>query len=101
MPVVIKVENIKCGGCANHIQKTLSAIKGVESVQVAVEEGEVKVTFLPQMEGVERAALQQRLRTELLSKGYPETGSVEGLKAAGAKAKSFISCAVGKMTSTS
>jgi len=101
MSVVIKVENIKCGGCANHIQKTLSAIKGVESVEVAVEEGEVTVKFTSQVEGVEQAELQQRLRAELLSKGYPEVGTVEGLKAAGAKAKSFVSCAVGKMTSTS
>ena len=35
----------------------------------------------------------------LLKLGYPESGTAEGLKAATAKAKSFVSCAVGKMSS--
>jgi copper chaperone len=30
--------------------------------------------------------------------GYPEKGSVEGLKAAAAAAKSFVSCAVGRIS---
>jgi copper chaperone len=30
--------------------------------------------------------------------GYPESGSVEGMKAATAKAKSFVSCAIGKVS---
>jgi copper chaperone len=30
--------------------------------------------------------------------GYPETGSVEGLKAVKAKASSFVSCVVGRMS---
>ncbi len=101
MSVVIKVENIKCGGCANHIKKTLNTMKGVESVEVAIEEGEVIIKFSSQIEPTEYMELQQRVRAELLSKGYPEVGTVEGLKAAGIKAKSFVSCAVGKMTSTS
>jgi copper chaperone len=29
--------------------------------------------------------------------GYPEKGSLEGLKAVAATAKSFVSCAVGRM----
>jgi copper chaperone len=29
--------------------------------------------------------------------GYPETGSVEGLKAAAMKARSFVSCAIGRI----
>ena len=42
--------------------------------------------------------LRAELVAKLLKMGYPETGSVEGLKAVGAKAKSFVSCAVGKMS---
>jgi hypothetical protein len=33
----------------------------------------------------------------LLGLGYPETDSVHGLSSAKAKAKSFVSCAIGKM----
>jgi copper chaperone len=35
----------------------------------------------------------------LLASGYPEKGSVEGIKAATARARSFVSCAVGRMGS--
>ena len=35
----------------------------------------------------------------LLKLGYPESGTAEGLKAATAKAKSFVSCAVGRISS--
>ncbi|VAW48707.1 hypothetical protein MNBD_GAMMA04-1626 [hydrothermal vent metagenome] len=95
MSLVIKVENIKCDGCANQITKILSMAEGVEAVTVNVEQGEVYVSFKP-AENAE--ALKQMIQTILLSNGYPEVGSVEGLKAAGAKAKSFVSCAIGKMT---
>jgi len=33
----------------------------------------------------------------LLDLGYPEIDSVEGFDSAKAKAKSFVSCAIGKM----
>ncbi len=95
MSLVVKVENIKCDGCANQITKTLSAVEGVKAVTVDVAQGEVHVSFKT-AENAE--ALKQIIQTTLLSKGYPEVGSVEGLKAAGAKAKSFVSCAIGKMT---
>ena len=36
-------------------------------------------------------------RTALLNLGYPEKGSAEGIAAAKAKAKSFVSCAVGRV----
>ena len=33
----------------------------------------------------------------LLKMGYPESGTAEGLEAAKARAKSFVSCAVGRI----
>lgn len=86
----ISVENIKCGGCANSIRKSLLEIDGVSAVEVGVEEGWVEVT----VESAARDAIVERLR----GMGYPETGSVHGLGAAGAKARSFVSCAVGRMS---
>ena len=63
----------------------------VEASDVDVENGVVSITG----DEAQKAAV-----TELLLKlGYPETGTAEGLKAAKAKAKSFVSCAVGKMGS--
>jgi copper chaperone len=89
MSWTVTVENIKCGGCANSIRKALTAIPGVAAVEVDIEKGDIRV------EGDEaaRAAVTRRLR-EL---GYPESGAVSGIGSATAKAKSFVSCAIGRM----
>ncbi len=87
----ISVENIKCGGCANTITSKLSQLQSVDSCDVDVENGLVSIN------GDEAHKTET---TELLLKlGYPETGTAEGLKAAKAKAKSFVSCAVGRIDS--
>jgi copper chaperone len=91
MSYEISVENIKCGGCANTITTKLNAIDAVEASDVDVENGVVTITG-DEAQKMEVAAL-------LLKLGYPETGTAEGLTAAKAKAKSFVSCAVGKMSS--
>jgi len=97
MKVSLLVENIKCGGCANSIKQKLMAIEGVDNVAVEVEAG--KVDF--DIETVQdQESLTSEVKQTLLTMGYPEKGSVEGLKAAGAKAKSYVSCAVGKMGSS-
>ena len=91
MAYQISVENIKCGGCASTIKTRISELDTVDSCDVDVENGIVSI------EGDEqhRAAVAARL----LDLGYPESGTAEGLKAAKAKAKSFVSCAVGRMSS--
>ncbi len=91
MSYEISVENIKCGGCVNTITTKLNAIDAVEASDVDVENGVVTITG-DEAQKTEVAAL-------LLKLGYPETGTAEGLKAIKAKAKSFVSCAVGKMGS--
>lgn len=91
----ILVENIKCGGCANGIKQALMQFEGVEQVSVDVENGEVVITLKDENAS---QSIMPLVKGKLLSMGYPEVGSVEGLKAATAKAKSFVSCAVGKMS---
>jgi len=87
----IQVENIKCGGCANTISTRLNKMDAVESCEIDVEQGKITIA----------GDMSHRLEVAqlLLKLGYPETGTAEGLKAAAAKAKSFVSCAVGKMSS--
>ena len=89
MEHVIEVENIKCGGCANSITHSLQKLDGVSSVSVDIENGRVNITAA--------AADRERLVAALLKNGYPEKGSTEGLQAAKARAKSFVSCAIGKL----
>ncbi len=91
MSYELSVENIKCGGCASTISTKLNALDTVNETQVDVENG--IVTIIGDQSG--RADVAQLL----LSLGYPESGTAEGLKAAKAKAKSFVSCAVGKFNS--
>jgi copper chaperone len=91
MAYTISVENIKCGGCASTITSKLTALDIVDSCQVDIEKGVITVN------GDE--AHKPTVAQVLLKLGYPETGTAEGLKAAAAKAKSFVSCAVGKMNS--
>ena len=95
MNIQVSVENIKCGGCANSIRKQLQAFEGVDSVGVEVEGGQVTVAV---SDAFDSEVIRSQILAQLLKMGYPETGSVEGLKAAGAKAKSFVSCAVGRMS---
>ncbi len=82
----IYIENLKCGGCAKTITSELSEIKGVDNVDVNVADS--KVTFNSPENLVE-------IIKEKLSKlGYPEVGDTNNLMH---KAKSFVSCAVGRI----
>jgi copper chaperone len=83
------VENIKCGGCAGTIKKRLLNTAGISSVEVDVAGGVVSIEA--------EADASDLWRKELLAMGYPEKGSAEGLAAARAKAKSFVSCAIGRV----
>jgi len=90
MSFSIAVENIKCGGCANSIRKALSDLKGVTGVSVDVEQGEVRV------EGDDAA--RSGVAKRLLELGYPERDTASGIGSVAAKAKSFVSCAIGRMS---
>lgn len=89
MSYVIEVENIKCGGCANSIRKGLLQDSRIRSVEIDIEGGKVSI------DGEESA--RDEIAIELAHMGYPEVGSVEGMRAAAAKAKSFVSCAIGRI----
>ena len=90
MSFTVSVENIRCGGCANSIRKALSTVDGVTSVAVEIEQGEVRVEGEP----AARAVVARRL----LELGYPEKGTASGIGSAAAKTKSFVSCAIGRVT---
>ena len=89
MTYELSVENIKCSGCANTITSKLNAMDIIDSCEVDVENGVVTV-YGDESNKTEVSQL-------LLKLGYPETGTAEGLKEAKAKAKSFVSCAVGRI----
>jgi copper chaperone CopZ len=83
-----KVQNLKCGGCANSITKKLSAIEDVNSVEVEAETSLVQIN-------TSNPNLESSLKETLLHLGYPVEGDKNHF---GSKAKSFISCATGRMS---
>ena len=91
MKIDIEVENIRCGGCANTITKKLMTLDGVERVDIAIEEQIVTI------EAVDDSSRDAYIKA-LLAMGYPEQGSVEGIAALKGKAKSVVSCAIGKVS---
>ncbi|MCK9403641.1 MAG: heavy-metal-associated domain-containing protein [Chitinophagaceae bacterium] len=80
----IFVENIKCGGCINSIKTALLKLSGVTAVEIFKEEDKVCVSGI----AVEKDVVVAKLS----SLGYLQKGNNSFLS----KAKSYVSCAVGK-----
>jgi len=83
----IHVENIKCGGCAASIQKSLLSQPGVQAVHVEEKDGVVHINGDDQMD---REHLIHRLNTL----GYPEVGNNTLLK----KGVGLVNYATGRMS---
>ncbi len=88
MKTSIIVQNLKCGGCANTISTKLSEIETISNINVDVEES--KVTF-----NVSNSEDAIEVKQKLKSLGYPSIEDENGLVS---KAKSFVSCATGKLS---
>lgn len=93
MDIRIEVENIRCGGCANSITKKLMEDERVQQVSIDIENQ--AVTLLIGETDVDE--IRETAVKSLFDLGYPEQGSVEGLASLKEKAKSVVSCAVGKI----
>ncbi|WP_313114873.1 heavy-metal-associated domain-containing protein [Aequorivita sediminis] len=85
----ITVQNLKCGGCANTITNNLSKFKNISDVQVDVTSSTISFDS-------ESADAIIKIKEKLKSLGYP---LVEDSNSITSKAKSFVSCATGKMSS--
>ena len=81
---VYEVQNIRCGGCANTITKELS--NEFENVSVDVASKKVTVEIKNESDIIKGAEALKKL-------GYPLLGQDSTILD---KAKSFVSCAVGK-----
>jgi copper chaperone len=89
MKHAMTVENLKCDGCGHTITNELSKIDGVK--QIVINPTSKIVSFEADDAGFLRA--KQRLH-EL---GYPEAGSVHGIDSLVSTAKSYASCAIGRL----
>lgn len=82
--VSIKVDNIKCSGCAHRIEKKLRQQEKVEDVTIDVASGEIKIRG-----GVD----ESHVTAILLTMGYPLAGTGTAITTA----RSFVSCMIGRV----
>lgn len=86
----IIIENLKCGGCANTIKKSVGQISGVNNLFVNIDKSEVS------FDG--NSETRKIVAEKLTQIGYPEVGTLTGISSGIANAKSYISCAIGKIS---
>jgi copper chaperone CopZ len=92
MKKTFQVENIKCGGCAKTVTTKLQ--KQFGEVIVNLEKTPREITLDIADKDID--ALKQKMK----SLGYPFSDEKLGtIDTIGTKAKSFVSCAIGKMDS--
>jgi len=82
------IQNLKCGGCASTVIKQLESLEGVSKVDVEVELSQVNFDL-------QANELMKEVKARLKKIGYPVKGETNTF---GSKAKSYISCATGKMS---
>lgn len=90
METHLYLENIKCGGCAATIKKTVKKFPGVSEAIVNTDDETIIISHpypinIPEI----KKALKQI--------GYPEKGSTEGVEKLVTNIKSYVSCTIGKM----
>jgi copper chaperone len=86
MTAAIQIENLKCGGCATTIKKGLLSLNAVKEVTVDVENSIVSI--ISENDDLET------IKEKIAKLGYPEVGDKNTVLH---KAKSFVSCAVGRI----
>lgn len=91
MKTKIIIDNLKCSGCAGTIKKGLKSFVEVSEVIVDVENESVEITYTDDLP-------IEKLKEKLSSMGYPEKGTLEGFDKFTANAKSYVSCAIGKIS---
>ncbi len=57
--IVLAVTGMTCGGCVNSVQKVLTALPGVQSVEVTLSPGQARVVV--DAARIDRAALVQAI----------------------------------------
>ena len=88
MKTSIIVQNLKCGGCANTINNKLSEIENISDIEVKVEESKVSFNYSKEADAF-------AVKDTLKALGYPSIDDDNNLVS---KAKSFVSCATGKLS---
>ncbi|MCP4975568.1 MAG: heavy-metal-associated domain-containing protein [Maribacter sp.] len=88
MKATIIVQNLKCGGCAKTITNKLLELENISEVQVFPNTSTVSFAYQDSGDAI-------NVKDKLKDLGYP---SIDSKNTLASKAKSFVSCATGKMS---
>ncbi|MFN4763408.1 cation transporter [Gillisia sp. Q332] len=83
----IKIQNLKCGGCASTIKTKLAEITNIEEIEIDISQLQVDFSYTDEASII-------LVEQKLTSIGYPPVGAKNNMVS---KAKSMISCATGKL----
>ena len=86
--ITVKVENLKCKGCAKTIRNGLTSYNEVKTIGIDIEKSEISIEF----DGDESNV--KKYETKLRKMGYPQQGDNNTISVA----KSFVSCAIGRVS---
>jgi len=89
MATIIKVDNLKCGGCANTITKNILIPPEVYKAEVYPEKNEVMI-------GYDNSGDPDLFKEQLRKSGYPERGTTTGIEKINTNLESYLSGAVGE-----
>ena len=90
MQQTFEVMNVKCGGCANTLIKSLAEDFGEVSVDLECEPRKITLNI--------QEGQLEKLTLKLRNLGYPlTTDKLSTMQTLTATTKSFVSCAIGKM----
>ena len=87
MKTTVQIQNLKCNGCASTINNKLSGLENLNDVSIDVESSSVSFEY-------DSEDTLEAVKKELYKLGYPLVGEDNKLQT---KAKSYVSCAIGKM----
>ena len=92
MKQTFEVLNVKCGGCASTLTKSLKEEFGDVEVNLDVHPRQITLDIQDEQ--------KEALKLKLRGLGYPlSDDELSGFQKATTTAKSFVSCAIGKMNS--
>ena len=86
----LEVQNVKCGGCAGTLTKALEKEFGEITVDLEVEPRKITLDI--------QESQMESLKLQLRKLGYPlSSDTLSTFQTATTTAKSFVSCAIGKI----
>ncbi len=91
MRLTFDVDNLRRGGCANTIEVHFRDHPNIHAIEVDLDNGQVHFE-------TDRPEIRDDIARRLKKLGYPEKGSIDGIKSVRAKASSLVSCAMGKIS---